>query len=245
MFLTTKGDLVIRGLLLDLDGTLLDIDIDPFLGAYFRALGPLLSSVVGDGSTPESALQALLAATDAMCRDHSDRTNREVFDETFASLTGARLTEPSAAAAIDAFYQEVFPTLRGTLTNRPGADAVVKTARDLGLTVVVATNPIFPLAAIGERLAWAGFSVDEFDLVTSYETMRACKPSTVYYRQISDTIGIAPSECLMVGDDASLDMPAADIGMKTFYVGNGPAPVSDWAGDLHDLAELLERIAAS
>ncbi len=32
-------------------------------------------------------------------------------------------------------------------------------------------------------------------------------------------LGVAPATCLMVGDDRALDMPAADLGMRTFYVG--------------------------
>ena len=47
----------------------------------------------------------------------------------------------------------------------------------------------------------------------------------------------------MVGDDRSLDMPAADLGMRTFYVGRSKGVPADWSGTLEDLADLLPRLA--
>ncbi len=113
------------------------------------------------------------------------------------------------------------------------------------MKTVVATNPIFPAAAIRERMSWAGISDVPFELVTTYEIMHAAKPDLDYYRSIAEIIGCDPCDCLMVGDDAVLDMVAADIGMRTFYVGPPPLPAADYAGTLEELAELLPRVADS
>jgi ribonucleotide monophosphatase NagD (HAD superfamily) len=47
----------------------------------------------------------------------------------------------------------------------------------------------------------------------------------------------------MVGDDPVLDMAAADIGMKTFFVGCGPSAEADWHGNLSDVRSLLLSVA--
>ena len=65
---------MIRAVLFDLDGTLLDIDLDSFLGDYFGALGPVLAKITG--LPARSALGALRHATNAMFEPHPGRTNR-------------------------------------------------------------------------------------------------------------------------------------------------------------------------
>jgi FMN phosphatase YigB (HAD superfamily) len=118
----------------------------------------------------------------------------------------------------------------------------VTTALELGLAVGIATNPIFPRIAVEHRLSWAGLGDLEFGVVTAYEEMYACKPHPDYYRQTATMLGVSPTECLMVGDDRALDMPAADVGMRTFYVGDDPDAPADLRGDLEGLAELLPRL---
>ena len=155
-----------------------------------------------------------------MCEPHAGRTNRDVFHERFRALTGVDLDEPETAGAVTRFYAEVFPTLQRTHGPRPGGSAAVGAAREAGLAVALATNPIFPRAAIDERMRWAGLRQEWFDLVTSYENMHACKPASDYFAQTAELLGVRPDECLMVGDDPNLDLAADRIGMSTYYVGD-------------------------
>jgi HAD superfamily hydrolase (TIGR01549 family) len=118
----------------------------------------------------------------------------------------------------------------------------VETAQALGLKVAIATNPIFPQSAQRTRLAWAGLDDLDLPVVTSYEHLHACKPDPAYFMETAELIGADPPECVMVGDDRSLDLAAADVGMRTFYVGPDPRARADWRGDLVDLAALLPRL---
>lgn len=233
---------MLRGVLFDLDGTLLDIDLEGFLSEYFAALGPVVASVVGADASTESALQAVVEATNAMYRSHPGETNQATFNRVFAETTGARLDEESAADAVDRFYRETFPSLQGAHGPREGARDAVVAAKARGFEVVLATNPIFPRTAIVERLRWAGFDPSEFAAITSYETMESCKPMPTYFRQAARMAGLSPSECLMVGDDPVLDAAAADVGMRVFYVGAPPVPAVDWSGSMRELTSLLERL---
>jgi FMN phosphatase YigB (HAD superfamily) len=230
----------VKAVLFDLDGTLLDIDIDAFLGQYFTALGPVVVEVIG--GDPHDGIRTVMAATREMIASHPGRTNEEVFAEAFSAVSGVELG-PESWAHFDRFYEEVFPTLRGTIGPSVGAAEAVATARQLGMKTVVATNPIFPAAAIRERMSWAGVADVPFDLVTTYEIMNAAKPDLDYYRSVAATIQCEPCDCLMVGDDATLDMVAADIGMRTYYVGPKPAPAADYVGTLTELVALLPRVS--
>lgn len=229
----------VRAVLFDLDGTLLDIDIEAFLRVYFGALGPVLSDITG--LTVQGSIDAVIVATRAMAHPHPGRTNREAFDACFCEATGVDLR--NSVDLIRDFYRDVFPGLGSGLVAMPGARRAVDTAHEAGLLVAVATNPIFPAAAISERIRWAGLGDVSFELVTTYENMHACKPDAAYFKEAAAMLGVEPSACLMVGDDVSLDMGAASVGMTTFFVGAGRNHGADYSGDLTDLAELIPRLA--
>ncbi len=230
-----------RGVLFDLDGTLLDIDLPSFLDRYFRALTGTVASLTGNGEALERAMAAIGQATDAMTRPHPGRTNQQVFFAEFRRLTSIDLTEHSEL--FSDFYAEVFPTLGDGYGATPDARRAVETALGLGLKVAVATNPIFPRNAVVHRLAWAGLEDIPFDTITTYENMHACKPHPEYFQETAAALGVDTSTCLMVGDDHILDMAAADTGMLTYYVGSHSDTRADYRGDLPGLAALLPRLA--
>jgi FMN phosphatase YigB (HAD superfamily) len=227
-----------HGILFDLDGTLLDIDLGRFIPTYFSAL----ARAAGDRYEGVDLIAGISASTEAMTRPHPGATNRDAFYADFISRTGIDLAKDRHF--FERFYEEVFPTLRHDARPRDGARRAVETARGLGLRVAIATNPIFPAAAVRHRLTWAGLSEDDVDVVTTYENMHACKPAPAYFRETAAMLDVEASDCLMVGDDRYLDLPAADVGMRTFYVGTHPDAQADWWGDLDGLSELMPRLAA-
>lgn len=230
-----------QAVLFDLDGTLLDLDLHGFLKRYFaaleRAAEPLVTTRTGDAA---GFMAAMHMAVGVMTEPHPGRTNREVFYESLHSTTGVDLN--LHWPVFERFYSEVFPGLRDTARPMPYGRLAVTTALDLGLGVAIATNPIFPMSAIERRLEWAGLHDLDLPVVTSYETMRACKPHAEYYHQTAELLGASPHECLMVGDDRALDLPAGDIGMATFYVGSDEHAAADMRGTLADLVDLLPRL---
>ncbi len=233
---------MIRAVLFDLDGTLLHIELERFLRTYFAALRDVALGYT-DAEGAERSMEAIQSAVREMCGVHPAETNLAVFEAEFERVFGTPLA--SVWPAYERFYAEVFPTLAGSAAPAPGARAAVETAQGLGLRVAVATNPIFPRAAVDHRLAWAGLADIDFPVVTTYEDMHACKPHAAYYRQVAERLGVKPSECVMVGDDRFLDLPAADIGMRTFYVGEHADAAADYRGTLQDFSALLPRLVAT
>lgn len=226
-----------QAVLFDLDGTLLDLDLSDFLRRYFIALEEAARPLL-DGPEEQSAfMQAMNDAVRAMMTSHPGRTNQEIFFDDLRARTGVDLEVHWPV--FEDFYAEVFPQLVADAGPAKGARRAVTTALDLGLRVAIATNPIFPRVAVEHRMAWAGVADLPVHVVTAYEQMESCKPSPSYYRQTAGLLEIPPAGCLMVGDDRTLDMPASDVGMKTFYVGKDSGVAADFTGDLDDLAELL------
>jgi FMN phosphatase YigB (HAD superfamily) len=225
-----------RGILFDLDGTLLDIDLTAFLRRYFHALDRAASHAFPD----VDLISVISMSTDAMMQAHPGLTNREAFYADFLVRTGRDLDEEWEV--FEAFYRDVFPTLGGGAGAARGARGAIEAALGLGLRVAVATNPIFPMAAVRHRMAWAGIADLDIPVVTAYEEMHATKPLPAYFRETAELLGVDPKECLMVGDDPVLDLAAADVGMRTFFVGRASGALADFRGDLVELAALLPRL---
>lgn len=229
-----------QGVLFDLDGTLLDIDLGSFLDRYFAALARAIAPLTDGDESLRNAMRSLNAATAAMMMPHPGLTNQQVFAAEFHMLTGIDIDEH--AAVFDRFYAEDFPHLGDGFGPAPGARRAVETALGLGLKVAIATNPIFPRAAVEHRIAWAGLDDLPLHTVTTYESMHACKPLAAYFLETAERMSVSPERSLMVGDDAELDLPAAATGMRTFYVGSRADAKADLRGDLCELADMLEEL---
>jgi FMN phosphatase YigB (HAD superfamily) len=235
-----KSPTPIRAVLFDLDGTLLDSNMQTFLPSYFKALSACVAHLVAG----ERFVECLLQATQAMMDNDGRETNAEVFARAFYPKIGH--PKESLEPVFERFYDQEYPKL-GHLTRRiPGARRVVSSAFELGHKVVIATNPLFPAKAIDTRMQWAGIEGLPYNLVTSYENSRACKPNLRYFTDILAYLGLAAESCLVVGNE-DLDMVAARLGCPTFLVTDhaaalGPEiPQPTYRGTLLDLEKLLER----
>jgi FMN phosphatase YigB (HAD superfamily) len=107
--------------------------------------------------------------------------------------------------------------------------------------VVIATNPIFPMSAIQQRLLWAGIPADIYDysIVTAYENMHASKPQVAYYEEILEIIDVPPFESVMVGDNWENDMvPAGILGLRTYWITNDEQVESEKSSLISDYGTL-------
>lgn len=233
---------VAKAILFDLDGTLLPMDTELFVKNYVKELAPKVAHILH----PDEFVKALFSGTEAMMRNlDPNKTNEQVFEERFLALTN--LNKEAIWPVLDKFYVETFPTFSHMSSPSPLGRKIVEEAIDQGYQVAVATNPVFPKAAIYHRLTWAELDDLPFEMVTVYEESAFTKPHAQYYQAIAEKIGVNPEECLMVGNDKQEDMAASITGMKTFlvegYVIDRGEPVYsvDDQGTLEDLYEKLKK----
>ena len=204
----------ITTVLFDLDGTLLPMDQDLFMKAYFKGLCVKMAPY---GYAPEQLIDAVWAGTKAMVMNDGSRTCEAAFWDKFSSILGEEVMDH--IPAFDEFYHLEFQSVQKVCGFNPEAAKTVRALKAAGYRVVLATNPLFPAIATESRTRWAGLEPEEFELVTTYEAASYCKPNPAYYLEILDKIGVTPEECLMVGNDVKEDMlPTAGLGMKSFLL---------------------------
>jgi FMN phosphatase YigB (HAD superfamily) len=235
-------------LLLDLDDTLLDSNMDTFIPVYFQALSGFLKEQV----EPEAMISALVSGTRKMMESSDpSRTLQQVFDSEFFPQIGFAREE--LQPHIDRFYEEVFPTLSYLTSPRPQAIEMVKWALVRGIRLAVATNPLFPLAAIHHRMRWAGLPAEEwpFVVVSAYETFHFTKPNPAYFAEVLGRMGWPDGPVLMVGDDTERDLSGSTaLGLATYWVNTSDADVPAGIslagrGSIGELRPWLEMIDLS
>ena len=238
---------MIRAVLFDLDDTLLDLNLTAFLVRYYQGLADRIARAAG---RPTVAVAPALAWALARMEDErrtDSLTNRDFLRNTFFSLTGIPLGDPAYARLWEEYDLTVAPTLGdGPVMARPmpGGRAAIEAVRSMGLTCALATNPNFTLEAVLVRMGWAQVEPEDFVAISSWETSTRVKPNARYYEEFCGMLGLAPEECLMVGNDARLDISHPACGLRTAYVGHAHPARAIWWGNLQRFADDLPHVLA-
>jgi len=233
-------------LLLDLDDTLLGNSMDTFIPAYLQALCDHLAPLI----PAEKLVSTLLSGTQAMLDNNfPDKTLKEVFDQAFYPALGIQQTD--YVEEFNTFYRDVFPALKGLTKFQPEAVKTIEEAFKRDYNVAIATNPLFPMTAIWQRLEWAGLSPDIFPfiLVPSYESFHFAKPNTAFFTELLASIGWPAGPVVMVGDDYEHDIaPARLLGIGNFWVikeepsTRDDLPPGAGSGKIQDLIPWLDSV---
>lgn len=205
----------ISTVLFDLDGTLLPMDLDIFIKAYFGAIAKYMAP---HGYAPDKLIEAIWHGTGAMVKNSGQQTNEQAFWQAVTRIFGDKITADQSL--FDSFYITEFDMLRDVCGYDPMASKIVHLLKSKGYRVILATNPIFPSMATQWRIRWAGLQPEDFALYTTYENSCYSKPNLDYYRSVLQKFQISADECLMVGNDVAEDMVAEELGMDVFLLTN-------------------------
>lgn len=200
-------------ILFDLDGTLLPMDQDKFVEIYFHALAKKCEPMGFDAG---ALIKGIWAGIKSMILNDGEMRNIERFWNSFSSIFGeeVRKLEPE----FDSFYRNEFSKAKEATNPTTLSNECIQILKNKGYKLVLATNPIFPQVATYTRMEWAGINPKDFELITTYENSNYCKPNLEYYKEILNTIGKEPSDCMMVGNDVKEDMCTELLGIDTFLL---------------------------
>ncbi|MEV5832591.1 HAD family hydrolase [Nocardia sp. NPDC052112] len=223
-----------RTVLWDLDGTLVRLR-----RRRFKTLMPLAAALAFRELTPPHRFLCALSGVLKQVRaNDTEHTNTELMVGLLAERLG--IAPDAVAVQLKSLAEQGFPRLRRCFPPEPSALATVTRLQMAGATQVVATNPLWPDSTVTSRLGWGGYDLSAFTFRSSGENMRRSKPRIEFYRELLDRLGTEPGECVMIGNDAANDAPAARIGIPVFlvnvpektvpqeYSGTGLVSAGDW-----------------
>ena len=204
---------MIKAVLFDLDGTLLPMDQDVFVATYFSALAEKLSH---HGYDKEALTAVIWKSMKAMMKNTTDAYNEAVFWQIFTEAYGEK--GRADTVIFEEFYEKDFPKVQKVVGFAPEARKTVELVKKLGMKAVLATNPMFPKAATYQRVTWAGLSLSDFEMISTFEDFTRCKPNPEYFTELLGKLGLLPEEVVMVGNDAYEDMAAAKLSIPVFLL---------------------------
>ncbi|WP_165172063.1 HAD family hydrolase [Adlercreutzia sp. ZJ242] len=202
-----------RAVFFDLDGTLLPMDIDAFLKAYFAGI---VRYVAARGLDAQAFQAGLGRGTRAMMSHDIGEVNADAFWGEFFEHVDEQAADWHAVC--DGYYATEFGDIGADVRPSEPMVRAVHALGEKGYPLLLTTMPLFPPRAVAWRLAWAGLSPDLFARVTAYDNSTAIKPQLAYYAENLAACGVAGSDVLMVGNNTVEDMAVTKLGADIFLV---------------------------
>jgi FMN phosphatase YigB (HAD superfamily) len=204
---------MLKAVFFDLDGTLLYMDEPKFLEIYFRAMGRWIAE---NGLDADRLIEGTKVGTRAMFKNDGSATNEEVFFKGFEEYLG-EVTKRDIEV-LDTYYDSAFEETFAACKPNPYSRGIVKACREMGLKVILSTNPLFPRVATLKRMALSGLAESDFDLVTAYENSSFCKPNPRYFHEIMKKFNLKADEVIVFGNNTYDDGECALMAGLRCYI---------------------------
>jgi len=236
----------IEAILFDLDGTLLNVEMDAYISGYVRGLARHFSDLANRCRFADTVVTS---AFDLLNADQGEQTMEELFLDLLKERLG--IDGELFRDRLSQFCHNGLHRLQPLVRPFPLARRILQYCFDNGLRVIIATNPVFPRPVVEARLKWGQLDDFPFELITSYENCRYCKPHRQFFVDILRSQGLAPQQTIMVGNDTEYDLPAQRAGLTTFLLDtclidrHNRSAHADFCGSHQDLLELVRCIVAN
>lgn len=205
---------MIKHIFFDLDGTLLPMNQELFVKAYFTTLSEFSTRL---GIEPMKTMQGLKVSLEGMAKNDGSITNEDAFWNSFIKVIGGE--KEDLIPKFESYYHEIFPgVVSKTCGYNPNSLKAIEILKEKNYPLYILTNPLFPRLATAVRVKQAGLKAEDFKEITTYENYHSCKPSVAYYQEVLHKYQLEASECLMIGNDMSEDAVVTKLGMQVYIV---------------------------
>lgn len=211
---------MIKYILFDLDGTLLNMDELRFIQIYFLTLYQY--AFKDENITLQECQNGILKTLNKMASDNrSELTNMEKFFDIFLQYFPSINRNRVISKTNEYYFSSEFDKCIAAVKKVPLIIDIISYLKQHNIKIAICTNPIFPREAIVKRIAWAGLDINDFEFVTFSEQYHYIKPNIRYYQEILSHIpSYRAEEVLMVGNDVEEDMIAEKLGINVFLITN-------------------------
>lgn len=196
---------MLKAVIFDIDNTLLDL-----MKMKNYCIDASIDAML-DAGLPMPKKKAVNKLTDMYMHNIEDQ---KIFQKFLREATGK--VDPRMLAYAILAYRRV---KEGFLAPYPGTKPTLIAVKEAGLRLAVVSDA--PREQAWLRLCALKLD-DFFDTVVTYDDTRERKPSQKPFMKAVRQLGVAPEECLMVGDWPERDIAGAKkLGMKTAFAKYG------------------------
>lgn len=204
---------MIKNILFDLDGTLINIDQEGFNKEYVYQVSNYFVKYGYDRAT---SIKCLWDGLIAAIKNDGSKTNEEVFSNYLGSTLG--IDRNALEKIFSDFTKNEYDTLSKYIKKVDYACEAIKLLKDKKYNMILATNSLFPYETIKKRAKWGNIDIDDFSFVTTIENMNYSKPNVNYYKQILEVNNLKAEECMMFGNDLVEDLVIEKLGINCFII---------------------------
>ncbi|MBN2796128.1 MAG: HAD family hydrolase [Clostridia bacterium] len=229
-------------IIFDLDGTLLPMDTNHFMKLYRDEI----TKAFHDFNEHETLFEKIMASVYHTVKNPQGDTNENKFFKHFLNHVDEKID--LYHERFEWFYLNDFNAVKASTYQSEEMLEAIQILKEKNYTLVIATNPIFPMVANYQRMQWAGLNPDDFKYISSFEKNRACKPHLAFYEEVLSSIETEGKNVLMVGNDAQEDLTISRLGAKTFLITNhlidknNDIKKADYYGNYKDFLEFVKTL---
>lgn len=205
---------MIKAIFFDLDGTLLPLNERKFAKIYFKTLYKKVKFLK---ISKMNFFKALYKGALAQVKNDGTRTNEEVFWESIKNTLGMDLS--IYKDVLNEYYNTSY--LKTKRATKPCLESkkIVEFCRENGLKTILSTNPIFPRLAVLNRMNFVNLKEEDFDYITNYSNSTCCKPNSLYFEKLLETLNLKAEEVILFGNNEIEDAKCArEIGIKCYLI---------------------------
>ena len=205
---------MLKAVLFDLDGTLLPMNEKAFIAKYDRLV---TTKFANKGYDYKQINKVFWEAFYKMYENDGSKVNFEVFWDHLAVRFGQDFLKEKPV--VYEFFNNEFIDVKTEFLPNPLAKDIVKFVKDNNLLCILATNPVFPLDGVLNRMDYVGLEESDFDYITNSENFRFVKANPKYYKEILDKFNLKSDEVLMFGNHSYEDGESALANnIKTYLI---------------------------
>ncbi|MGM9857798.1 MAG: HAD family hydrolase [Bacilli bacterium] len=205
---------MIKKIFFDLDGTLLNMNLDLFIKLYISGIAKFLANKKVDNA--EQISMAILNSSLKMVENDGTRTNEELFWDVFEKSTGIK--KDNIEPIMVEFYEKYFIEVSPSISENSNMVKAINTLYKKGYKLYLTTNPLFPLVATLARMSWANVDSNKFEFITCFTDCHYSKPNPLFFEEIVKRFNINKDEVLVVGNDAKEDLCCKKVELLNTYL---------------------------
>ena len=205
---------MLKAVLFDLDGTLLPMNEPKFVAKFAHLINLKFAN---KGYDYDEINKVFWDAVQIVYRNDGTKNNFDLFWDCLVDHYGEDILKEKPT--VEDYYNNEFRDVKTEFFPNPLAKEIVKFVRDNNLLCILATQPIFPLAGVLNRMDYVGLEESDFDYITNSENFSFVKANPKYYKEILDKFNLKADEVLMFGNHSYEDGESALANnIKTYLI---------------------------